>query len=103
MNTDRCCSTCLYYEEGFCDSRGLYTEEDGNCEDYVSALSDMTETPEVPLAFDSEPHYRCPTCGNAIAVHKNDFVPGRCQWCDQKIDRRNDRTWKKRIRKRGKQ
>jgi len=34
----------------------------------------------------SVPHYRCPSCHNAIVVYEYDYKYPNCKWCGQAID-----------------
>lgn len=45
------------------------------------------QTPMVPLGdFDSVPHYRCPTCNDAVVVYKEDERTECCPHCGQRLD-----------------
>lgn len=47
----------------------------------------VKEIPKKPIGdLHSVPHYRCPTCNNAIVVYKYDYKYPHCKWCGQAID-----------------
>ena len=45
------------------------------------------QEPKVPQGdFDSVPHYRCPTCNDAVVTYREDPRQPFCQWCGQALD-----------------
>ncbi|MBQ7671309.1 MAG: hypothetical protein IJS45_11430 [Clostridia bacterium] len=43
--------------------------------------------PKKPIGdLHSVPHYRCPTCKNAVVVFENDRKTPCCYWCGQALD-----------------
>jgi ribosomal protein S27E len=45
------------------------------------------QEPMVPEGdFDSVPHYRCPTCNDAVVMYSDDPRMPYCQWCGQALD-----------------
>ena len=51
----------------------------------VAALE--KQIPKKPVGdLNSVPHYRCPSCKNAVKVYEDDAVRPQCHYCNQKLD-----------------
>lgn len=45
------------------------------------------QIPKKPVGdLNSVPHYRCPSCKNAVKVYEDDAVRPQCHYCNQKLD-----------------
>lgn len=59
-------------------------------EDKVIALACKAlekQIPKKPVGdLNSVPHYRCPSCKNAVKVYEDDAVRPQCHYCNQKLD-----------------
>lgn len=45
------------------------------------------QIPKKPIGdLHSVPHYRCPSCKNAVKVYEDDAVRPQCHYCNQKLD-----------------
>ena len=43
--------------------------------------------PKKPIGdLHSVPHYRCPSCKNAVKVYEDSVVQPQCHYCNQKLD-----------------
>lgn len=66
----------------------LYTAcEEAYKNGYAKGLEDRKKQSKKPIGdLHSVPHYRCPTCNNAIVVYKFGYKYPNCKWCGQAID-----------------
>ena len=45
------------------------------------------QIPKKPIGdLHSVPHYRCPSCNNAVKMYEDDEVQPQCHYCNQKLD-----------------